>query len=148
MLGQSLFAWREEKEKKETAEVEEAYQPYKRYVEKQMLPVVICTSSYRVEGMMHITYHHRALDVLNGPESFVPITSARIYNAATNELVAELDFIAITKRQIVLFYEAGEPLPPPHKRAAGEAEGAEASSDRAGKGATESDASPERSDAH
>jgi len=140
MLGRSLFAWREEKQ--EVAETEEGYQPYKRYVEKQLLPVAILTANHRIEGMMHITYHHRALDVLNGPESFVPVTSARIYNVATNELVTEVAFVAITKRQIVLVYETGEILPSPQKSRDENAPGSEASSDHGGEVTEASSASP------
>jgi hypothetical protein len=142
MLGQSLFAWREEK-KASTVIAETEYQPYKRYVEKQRLPVMICMNNYRVEGMLHITYHHRALDVLNGPETFVPITSARIFNSATNEMIAELDFIAITKRQIVLFYETGDPLPPLAKELEEYAEDSPPAAAPADEGAKKSGVSPD-----
>jgi len=142
MLGQSLFAWREEK-KSSAVIVENEYQPYKRYVEKQRLPVVICMNNWRVEGMLHITYHHRALDVLNGPENFVPITSARVFNSVTNEMIAELDFLAVTKRQIVLFYETGDPLPPLAKELEEGAELLQETSAPAEAGAKESGVSPD-----
>jgi len=124
MFGQTLFAWREEGKRRMEAETE--YRPYKCYVEKQMLPIVVCTNNYRIEGMMHITYHHRALDILNGPEDFIPITSAKIYNAVTNEFLAEQDFVAISKGQLVLLFETGKPPSPSPKTEAELAEEAEA----------------------
>jgi len=117
MFGQSLFAWREGK----TASQESApeYAPYRRYVEKMLLPIVICTDVYRLVGYMHLTYHHRALDVLNGPEAFIPLTNAQIYNISTGELFAEQEFVAISKDKITILYETGLPIPPEYK--AGEA---------------------------
>jgi len=89
---------------------ESDYRPYKHYVDKQMLPVVVCTLAHRVEGVMHITYHHRALDILCGPEPFLPITLAKIYDLATGTLITERDFVAINKSQIVVLYETGTPF--------------------------------------
>jgi len=113
MFGEALFGRKEEKTAEQGPPQE--YAPYKRYVEKQMLPIVVCTNIYRIEGIMHITYHHRALDVLNGPETFVPITQAKIYNAMTGDLIVEREFVAISKRQLVLLYETGEPIAPPER---------------------------------
>lgn len=107
MMGESVFGWREEK--KEWREPEPEYAPYKRYVEKQTLPVVVYTHHHRIEGDMHVTYHHRALDILNGPECYVPITSAKIYSIATGELVVEKEFVAVSKSHLILLYETGQP---------------------------------------
>lgn len=87
--------------------------PYRAYVEKQILPVVVCTGTQRIEGHMHITYHHRALDILNGLEEFIPITSARVFNAATDTLIAEREFVAVNKHTITTLWETGEPFSPP-----------------------------------
>lgn len=82
------------------------------YIEKQVLPVVVYTTNRRIEGLMHVPYHHRALDVLNGPEPFIPITKARIYDLGTDVVVAEQDFVAVSKNHLVFLYEAGKPRPP------------------------------------
>ena len=107
MFGESVFGWREEK--RSWVEPEPEYAPYKRYVEKQMLPVVVYTHHHRIEGNMHVTYHHRALDILNGPECYVAITSAKIFGVLTGELVVEKDFVAVSKAHLILLYETGEP---------------------------------------
>jgi hypothetical protein len=123
MFGQSLFAWREGKT--EFREAQPEYAPYRRYVEKMLLPIVICTDVYRVVGYMHLTYHHRALDVLNGPEAFIPVTNAQIYNISTGELFAEQEFVAISKDKITILYETGLPIPPEYKAGEAGAEGSE-----------------------
>lgn len=80
----------------------------KTVIPKQTVPVVLRTGRHRIEGTMHVPYNHRVLDVLNGvPEYFIPITGVRIYDAATEDLVGEREFLAINKREIVFLYEAG-----------------------------------------
>jgi hypothetical protein len=92
-------------------EMEDAeYRPYRRYVEKQKLPVVVHTGVHRIEGLMHVTYHHRALDVLCSADLFLPVTEAKIFDTQTDKLVAERDFIAISKQHVVYLYEVGKPF--------------------------------------
>lgn len=76
-----------------------------RYVEKQRLHVVLRLMNYRIEGVMHIDAKHRPLDMLNNPDPFLPITDARVYTGTTGALMAETDFLAINKEQIVLLRE-------------------------------------------
>jgi len=77
-------------------------------IPKQTIPVVLRTFEHRIEGVMHVLYNHRVLDVLNGlPEVFIPITSARIFKAETDALVAERAFLAVNKQEIVYLYEDG-----------------------------------------
>jgi len=108
-MFRSLFAWREDRKLRREAEPVE-YRPYKAYVEKQTLPIVVYTTGQRIEGFMHVTYHHRALDVLNSPDPFLPVTAARIYDATTSVLLGERNFIAINKTHLVLLWEAGKPV--------------------------------------
>ena len=75
------------------------------YVEKQALPVVIHTCSYRIEGKLHVKYNHRALDSLNDEDPFIPITSARVFDLEGLPMI-ERDFIAVNKREIVFLYES------------------------------------------
>lgn len=101
---------RQTKSNKQRDVEETGRQPYNLYVEKDLLPVVVWTTAHRIEGMMHITYHHRALDILCGPEPFLPVTLAKVYDAATDTLISERDFIAISKSHIVFLYETGKPF--------------------------------------
>ncbi len=89
----------------------------KTVIPKQMIPVVVRTAEYRIEGIMHVLYNHRVLDVLNGvPEMFVPITSARIYPATGETLLTERDFIAVNKNHIMFLYEVGAQSAAPPSR--------------------------------
>jgi hypothetical protein len=85
---------------------------------------------------MHVTYHHRALDILCGPEPYLPITQAQVFDAASDELLAEHDFLAINKSQIVFLYETGKPLFESEERVG--IEGEEASGEPTGEGESES----------
>jgi len=70
--------------------------------------LLLVDREHRIEGVMHVLYNHRVLDVLNGmPEVFIPITAARIFETATKELVAERAFLAVNKQEIVFLYEDG-----------------------------------------
>jgi hypothetical protein len=77
----------------------------RRKISKERLPVVLRVLNYRIEGTMHVVHHMRVLDILNNPEPFLPITDARVYNGSTGALVAETEFIAINKKQIVVLRE-------------------------------------------
>jgi hypothetical protein len=74
------------------------------YAEKQTLQVVIHTCGNRIEGNLHVSYGHRALDALNDPDPFLAITSARIYDLEGLPII-EREFIAVSKREIVFLYE-------------------------------------------
>ncbi|MCX8038492.1 MAG: hypothetical protein N3D11_15835 [Candidatus Sumerlaeia bacterium] len=94
-----------------------ATQISKTVIPKQMIQVILRTTEHRIEGVMHVLYNHRVLDVLNGvPELFVPITSARIYTATGETLLAERDFIAVNKNHIMFLYEVGEQSTMPASR--------------------------------
>ena len=76
------------------------------YINKQTLSVVIFTEDYKIEGLIHVLYNHRALDVLNADDHFVAVTNAQVSSLATNNTVYEGDFIAVNKDDITLLYEA------------------------------------------
>jgi len=84
------------------------------HIEKQGLTVVIYTTRHRIEGTLHVSYSHRALDTLNGSDDCLAITAARIYDDATNTLLSQPEFLAVNKNEIVFLYEGeGRPPEPP-----------------------------------
>ncbi|MCL5772938.1 MAG: hypothetical protein M1536_00965 [Firmicutes bacterium] len=68
---------------------------------KEKLPVIILTTTYRLEGEMHVVPGGRLLDEINKERDFIPITNATVYDA-TGEVVDTLDFIAVNKTLILM----------------------------------------------
>jgi hypothetical protein len=141
MLGLSAFG--RQGDEKPFEEPEAEYAPYRRYVEKLLLPVVIYMSNCRVEGVMHVTYHHRALDILNGPETFLPVTQARIFRDLSNELICTQEFVAVAKSQIVCLYETGKAVEPMSVESDEEEEASEESTESGDESAESSEATDE-----
>ena len=69
---------------------------------KERIPVILLTSSYRVEGEMHVVPGGRMLDEINKERDFVPVTNATIYEISGETPLDSLDFIAINKNLIVM----------------------------------------------
>lgn len=69
---------------------------------KEKIAVIVLTTSYRVEGEMHVVPGGRLLDEINKEREFIPITNATIYDVTGEHPVVTLDFIAINKRLIVM----------------------------------------------
>jgi hypothetical protein len=144
MLGLSAFGRQGEDKPFEEPEME--YAPYRRYVEKLLLPVVVYMNNCRIEGVMHVTYHHRALDILNGPETFLPVTQARIFRGMTNELICTQDFVAVAKSQIVCLYETGKAVEPMTVESDEEAEASEESAEESAESPEATEESAESSE--
>lgn len=68
---------------------------------KEKLPVIILTTTYRLEGEMHVVPGGRLLDEINKERDFIPITNATVYDV-TGEVVDTLDFIAVNKNLILM----------------------------------------------
>ena len=68
---------------------------------KEKLPVIILTTTYRLEGEMHVVPGGRLLDEINKERDFIPITNATVYDV-TGEVVDTLDFIAVNKTLILM----------------------------------------------
>lgn len=83
---------REEKERGKAVAIRSA---------KEIIPVVFFTSTYRLEGEMHVVADGRLLDEINKERDFIPLTNATIYDA-TGSPLETLDFIAINKSQILM----------------------------------------------
>ena len=70
---------------------------------KEKVPVILLTESYRIEGEMHVVPGGRMLDEINKERDFIPVTNATIYAIAGDTPLDSLDFIAINKKQIVIY---------------------------------------------
>jgi hypothetical protein len=68
---------------------------------KNTVPVIFLTSTFRLEGDMHVIAGGRLLDEINKERDFIPLTNATIYDA-TGTPLDSLDFIAINKSQILV----------------------------------------------
>ncbi|MCQ2735881.1 MAG: hypothetical protein MJ234_01505 [bacterium] len=72
-------------------------------VPKEKVPVILLTSSYRVEGELHVVPGGRLIDEINKKDrDFIPVTNATIYEIAGDAPLDSLDFIAINKTQVVM----------------------------------------------
>ena len=69
---------------------------------KERVPVILLTSSYRIEGDMHVVPGGRMLDEINKERDFIPVTNATVYELNGDTPLDSLDFITINKNQIVM----------------------------------------------
>jgi hypothetical protein len=68
---------------------------------KERIHVILLTTSYRLEGEMHVVPGGRLLDEINKERDFIPITNATVYDS-TGETLDTLDFIAVNKSLVVM----------------------------------------------
>jgi len=69
---------------------------------KERVPVILLTTTYRLEGEMHVVPGGRLLDEINKERDFIPITNATVYDVTGETPLDTLDFIAINKNLIVM----------------------------------------------
>ena len=73
---------------------------------KESIRVISATSTYRVEGYLHVVPGGRLLDEVNKEREFIPITKAAIYALDGEAPLDTLDFVAINKTQVVMIAPA------------------------------------------
>lgn len=73
---------------------------------KESIRVILLTSTYRVEGQIHVVPGGRLLDELNKEREFIPITRAAIYALDGDAPLDTLDFVAVNKAQVVMIAPA------------------------------------------
>lgn len=69
---------------------------------KERIPVVLLTTSYRLEGEMHVVPGGRLLDEINKERGFIPLTNATVYDVSGETPLDTLDFIAVNKNLVVM----------------------------------------------
>jgi hypothetical protein len=75
-------------------------------VAKVAVPVAIHLGEYRVRGTLHLPDRvpwEEYLSVVR--ERFLAVTSATIDQAVTEEVVAEVAFVAVNRQRVSVFYE-------------------------------------------
>jgi len=70
-------------------------------VTKEKIPVVLLTTSHRMEGEVHVIPGGRLLDELNKNTDFLPITNVTVYELDGETPLDTVDFIAVNKKQII-----------------------------------------------
>ena len=71
-------------------------------IPKENIPVIIQTTTNRIEGLFHTRYDNRLKDELNSQvdEQFIAITDAIVYDGDGNELYAS-NFLALNRNSII-----------------------------------------------
>ena len=69
---------------------------------KETIRVILLTSTYRLEGDIHVVPGGRLLDEINKEREFIPVTRATIYEIHSDNPLDTLDFIAVNKSQVVM----------------------------------------------
>lgn len=69
---------------------------------KEKVPVILLTTTYRLEGEMHVVPGGRLLDEINKERDFIPITNATVYDVTGEQPLDTLDFIAVNKSLVVM----------------------------------------------
>lgn len=69
---------------------------------KEKIPVILLTTTYRLEGEMHVVPGGRLLDEINKERDFIPVTNATIYDLSGEAPLDTLDFIAVNKALVVM----------------------------------------------
>jgi hypothetical protein len=69
---------------------------------KESIRVILLTSTYRVEGYIHVVPGGRLLDEINKEREFIPVTKAAIYTLDGEAPLDILDFVALNKCQVVM----------------------------------------------
>lgn len=85
-----------------TMEFDDKGKIFTNIVPKESIPVIIQTSSNRVEGLFHARYDNRLKDELNNEvtEKFIAITEAVVYDDNGNELYTT-NFLALNRDSII-----------------------------------------------
>lgn len=75
---------------------------------KDKISVIVLTTTYRLEGELHIVPGGRLLDEVNRNRDFVPLTNVTLFDPGSGQPVDTLDFIAVNKNLVVMIAPAGE----------------------------------------
>jgi len=70
-------------------------------VTKEKIPVVLLTTTHRMEGELHVIPGGRLLDEINKNTDFLPITNVTVYDLDGETPLDTVDFLAVNKNQIV-----------------------------------------------
>ncbi|MEW6277428.1 MAG: hypothetical protein AB1758_02315 [Candidatus Eremiobacterota bacterium] len=73
---------------------------------KETIRVILLTTTYRLEGDIHVAPGGRLLDEVNKERDFIPVTNATVYDLAGDEALDTLDFIAVNKSLVVMIAPA------------------------------------------
>ncbi|HXE73104.1 MAG TPA: hypothetical protein VNO81_10625 [Candidatus Nitrosotenuis sp.] len=68
---------------------------------KEKVNVILLTTTFRLEGEMHVVPGGRLLDEINKERDFIPLTNATVYDPSGTPLDT-LDFIAVNKNLVVM----------------------------------------------
>lgn len=69
---------------------------------KEKIPVILLTTTYRLEGEMHVVPGGRLLDEINKERDFIPVTNATVYDISGETPLDTLDFLAVNKSLVVM----------------------------------------------
>ncbi len=69
-------------------------------IRKVPTPVLVQLQDGHILGEIHVREGKRIKDVLDSPDPFLAITTARIFNPS-GELMQEAEFLALNKNQVV-----------------------------------------------
>jgi hypothetical protein len=69
-------------------------------VSKHPVPVTIYTVESRIQGSIYVKPNLRVKDELNGPERFIAVTDAVVYNNR-NEEILRTSFLVVNSEHIV-----------------------------------------------
>lgn len=85
------------------------------YQQKKAIKIVLWTNVSKIEGTTFslqgttCSKDNRLSDLMNFEgQTFLPVSNAKIYSAATDQLIAETNFVTVNKRHIIMIAEAKE----------------------------------------
>jgi hypothetical protein len=83
-----------------TTEFDEKGKIFTNVISKRPIPVLIQTSTQRIQGKLHVPPTERIKDELNASEQFLAITDAVIYGDG-GEILYKSQFLTINRNYIV-----------------------------------------------
>ncbi len=76
---------------------------YKSVVKKDKVNAIIRTAGEKIEGIIFKLPQNRLLDMLNhDSDTFIPVSSAKVFHVETGKLMFEAEFMAINKNHVVV----------------------------------------------
>jgi hypothetical protein len=69
-------------------------------VSKENVPVIVQTTTNRIEGFMHVRSGYRIKDELNSEDQFIAITEANIFGAQ-GDVEYQTDFLAVNIQEVI-----------------------------------------------
>ena len=74
---------------------------------KEKVPVILMTTTYRLEVEMHVVPGGRVLDEIIKERDFIPLTNATVYDVGGETPLDTLEFVAINKNLVILVAPTG-----------------------------------------